>query len=217
MGDDKPGRIVGVVGDTRHMSLEGDIGPTVYYVQAQLPIAMGAFVIRTKVKPEAMASAMAAAIHEVKKDQPVTDIRTMDDWVGRSIARLRFQTALLCSFALVAIMLAVIGVYGVMAYSVEQRTHEIGVRLALGAEPQTLQRWITAQGMRLALTGLALGLIAAAACTQVLHSLLYEIKPRDPATFAAAAVLVALACLLATYIPARRATIVDPSVALRGE
>jgi hypothetical protein len=217
MGDDKPGRIVGVVGDTKHLSLDGEIRPMVYYVQAQLPIAMGAFVIRTKVKPELMASAMVAAIREVKKDQPVSDVRTMDDWIGRSIARLRFQTALLGGFALVALILAVIGVYGVMAYAVEQRTHEIGVRLALGAEPLVLTRWITAQGMRLAVIGLTLGLITAAVSTRVLHSLLYDIKPGDPATFAAAAALLAGACLLATYIPARRTTAVDPAVALRSE
>lgn len=189
----------------------------VYYVQAQLPIAMGTFVIRTKAKPETMASAITSAIHQVKQDQPVSDIRTMDDWIGRSMARLRFQTALLGSFALVAIILAVIGVYGVMAYSVEQRTYEIGLRLALGAEPQSLKLWITAQGMRLAAIGLALGLITAAASTQVLHSLLYDVKPRDPVTFTTATVLLAGACLVATYIPARRATVVDPAVTLKGE
>ncbi|HEV2446141.1 MAG TPA: FtsX-like permease family protein [Candidatus Sulfopaludibacter sp.] len=155
MGDDKPGHIVGVVGDAKSTSLERAFQPMVYYVQAQLPISMGTFVLRTKGRPEAMAEALVGAIHEVRKDQPVTDVRTMDDWIGRSLARQRFQTALLASFALIALTLAVIGVYGVMAYSVEQRTHEIGVRLALGAEPRALQGWITRQGMRLAAAGLS--------------------------------------------------------------
>jgi putative ABC transport system permease protein len=217
MGDDKPGQIVGVVGDTKHLSLDGDIRPMVYYVQAHLPISFGSFVMRTKVQPELMASEMAAVIHEVKKDQPVSDVRSMDDWIGRSIARMRFQAALLGSFAFVAMVLAVIGVYGVMAYSVEQRTNEIGVRLALGAEPRMLKRWITAQGMRLTGIGLALGLIAAAASTRVLSSLLFGVEPGDPKTFLIAAAVLAAACLPASYIPARRATGVDPVVALRRE
>ena len=199
MGDDKPGQIVGVVGDTKHLSLDGEIRPMVYYVQAQLPISFGSFVVRTKGKPELIAGAMGAAIREVKKDQPVADVRSMDEWIGRSIARMKFQTALLGSFALIAMILAVIGVYGVMAYSVEQRTSEIGVRLALGAEPRMLKRWITAQGMRLAGIGLALGLIAAAGSTRVLRSLLYGVEPGDPKAFLAAAGGLALACLVASY------------------
>jgi putative ABC transport system permease protein len=182
-----------------------------------LPISSGTFVVRTKGRPELMASAMEAAIHEVRKDQPVYAVRTMDDWIARSTARTRFQTALLGVFALVALVLALIGVYGVMAYSVEQRTHEIGVRLALGARPRYIQRWIALRGMRLAACGLALGLIAAATSTRVLHSLLYGVEPLDPATFALATALLAIACLLASYIPARRATTLDPLAALRSE
>jgi putative ABC transport system permease protein len=130
---------------------------------------------------------------------------------------MRFQTSLLGAFALIAVVLAVIGVYGVMAYSVEQRTHEIGLRLALGAEPQLLKRWITGQGMRLAAVGLFVGLIAAIAFTRVLHTLLYGVTPVDPATFVVAMILLGLACLAASYMPARRATAVDPALALRGE
>ena len=217
MGDDKPGQIIGVVGDTKNTSLDGDIRPMVYYIQQQLPISYGSFVMRTKGPPELMARAMVAAIREIKKDQPVTDVRTMDDWIGRSMARMRFQTALLGGFALIAVVLAVIGVYGVMAYSVEQRTHEIGLRLALGAEPRLLKQWITARGMRLAAAGLTLGLFATAACTRVLNSLLYGVKPGDPGTLLGASALLAAACLLASYLPARSATRVDPVVALRGE
>ena len=217
MGDDKPGRIVGVVGDTKHLSLDGAVGPMVYYVHSQLPFAFGTFVLRTQGSPDRLASALEAVIHEIKKDQPVTDVRSMDDWISRSIARSRFQTALLSVFALIAAVLALIGVYGVMAYSVEQRTHEIGVRLALGAEPGRLERWIAFRGIRLASLGLILGLIAASASTRALHSLLYGIQPSDPAAFAVAAALLAAASVIASYLPARRATTVDPSLALRGE
>ncbi|HEY3743518.1 MAG TPA: ABC transporter permease [Bryobacteraceae bacterium] len=217
MGNDKPGRIIGVVADTKHLSLDGDVRAMVYYPQAQLPIAFGSFVMRTKGKPELMAATMEAAIREVKKDQPVSDVRTMEDRIGASIARARFQTSLLSAFALIAVVLAVIGVYGVMAYSVEQRTHEIGVRLALGAEPVQLRRMITGQGMRLAAGGLFAGLMGAAASTRVLDTLLYGVSAGDPATFFAATVLLAGACLFASYIPARRAIAVDPAIALRGE
>ena len=188
----------------------------VYYAQAHLPISFGSFVVRTKGKPEGLRSAMTAAIQEVKKDQPVTDVRTMDDWIGRSVARLRFQTALLGAFALIAVALAVIGVYGVMAYSVEQRTHEMGVRIALGADRFDLQMLVAVRGMRLAALGLVLGAVAAFGSMRVLSSLLYEVSPHDPGTFIAAIVSLAAACLLASYLPARRATLVDPVVALRG-
>jgi predicted permease len=217
MGDSKPGRIVGVVGDTKHLSLDGDIRPMVYYAQAHLPISMGTFVMRTRSKPESMASALVAAVREAKPDQPVTDVRSMDDWIGQSIARMRFQTSLLAGFALIALVLAAIGIYGVMAYSVQQRTHEIGVRLALGAEPGRLQRWIAMRGVRLAAVGLTLGVLGAAASTRVLQSLLFGVTPGDPRTFAAAIILLAAACLPGCYLPARRATTVDPGAALRGD
>jgi putative ABC transport system permease protein len=217
MGGDAPGEIVGVVGDTKHASLDGAIRPMVYYAQAQLPISWGSFVVRTKESPGLLANAVVAAIREVKKDQAVSDIRSMDEWIGRSIAQQRFQTALLGSFAFIAVLLAMIGVYGVMSYSVEQRSHEIGVRLAVGAEPAALRRWVTGQGMMLAGAGLILGLAGAAVSTRVLKSLLYETSPGDPATFGGAAVLLAAVCLAAVSIPAHRATRVDPLVALRWE
>ncbi len=217
MGDDKPGEIVGVVGDTKHLSLDGEVRPMVYYVQAHLPISFGTFVMRTKGEPGALSSAMVSAIQGVKKDQPVTDVKTMDEWIGQSVARMRFQTVLLAGFALVAVVLAVIGVYGVMAYSVEQRTHEIGVKMALGAEPSALKRTITLNGMRMAAVGLSAGLAGAIISTRVLRSLLYGVTPEDPGTLAGTCLLLGAACLLASYIPARRATLVDPVVALRGE
>jgi putative ABC transport system permease protein len=217
MGDDKPGQIIGVVGDTKDQSLDCDVRPMVYYVQAQLPISFGSFVVRTRGKPELMAPAMTSAVREIQKNWPLSDVRTMDDRIGASIARMRFETGLLGAFATIAILLAVIGVAGVMAYSVEQRTREIGVRLALGAQPKRLQYWIAARGVRLAGFGLGVGLIAVLICTRALRSLLYGIKPNDPATIGIAAALLAAACLLASYIPARRTTTLDPLAALRRE
>jgi len=217
MGDGKPGEIIGVVGDTKHAGLDGSVRPMVYYVQAQLPLSFGTFVVRTKGDPARLASSVAMAIQEIKKDQPVTDVRSMDEWIGRSIAQRRFQTGLLGAFAMIALVLAMIGVYGVMSYSVEQRTHEIGVRLAVGAEPGALRRWITARGMALAAIGLAFGLAGAAIGTRALKSLLYDVKPLEPLTYLATAALIAFACFAAVYVPARRATRVDPLVALRWE
>jgi putative ABC transport system permease protein len=217
MGDNKPGEIIGVVANTKHQSLDSDVRPMVYYVQAQLPISFGSFVIRTKGKPELMAPAVIGVIREIQRNWPLSDVRTMDDRIAGSIARMRFETGLLGAFATIAILLAVIGVAGVMTYSVEQRTREIGVRLALGAQPKRLQYWIAARGMRLAGFGLAAGLVAALVCTRALKSLLYGIKPNDPATIVIAAALLGAACLIASYIPARRTTTIDPLAALRRE
>ena len=189
----------------------------VYYAQAHLPISFGTFVVRTKgIAAEGLSGDLMAAIQEVKPDQPVTEVRTMDDWIGRSTARLRLQAGLLGAFALIAVVLAVIGVYGVMAYSVKQCTHELGVRLALGAEPGRLRRSATLDGMKLAAVGLAIGTVGAAASSRVLEAVLYQIKPGDPLTLAGAVALLAGACWLASYLPARRVTRVDPMIALRG-
>ncbi len=217
MGDNRPLQIIGVVGDTKTVALDGAIYPMVYYPQIELPISYGSFVVRTKGQPESMARAVVAAIQSLRPDQPVYDVKTMEQWIGDSFARQRFQTALLGAFAIIAVLLAMTGVYGVMTYSVEQRTHEMGVKLALGADPAALKHQVTAQGMRLAAIGLGIGLAGAAASTRVLKSLLFEIAPRDPFTFAATALLLAAVCLAASYVPARRATRVDPLVALRWE
>jgi putative ABC transport system permease protein len=217
MGNDKPGEIIGVVGDTKHLSLDGDIRATVYYAESGLPLSFGTFVVRTSGDPKQLSSAVTTAIRDVRKDQPVSDILTMDERIAGSIAQQRFRTALLGAFALIAVLLAVIGVYGVMSYAVEQRTHEIGVRLAIGAEPAAVKRWMAGQGMRLAAIGLVLGSITAAGATRVLKSLLYNVSPSDPLSFVFTALLLALVCLLASYIPARRATRVDPLIALRWE
>ena len=217
MGDDTRGEIIGVVGNTKHESLDGDIRSMVYYVEAGLPISFGTFVVRTNGNAEKLGPSVTAAIQEVRKDQPVSEVLTMDQRISGSISQQRFRTALLGAFALIAVLLSMIGVYGVMSYAVERQTHDIGVRLAVGAEPVKLKRWMTANGMRLALIGLVIGSVAALAATRVLKSLLYNVSPADPVIFTVTALLLAFVSLLASYIPARRVTRVDPLIALRWE
>jgi putative ABC transport system permease protein len=148
---------------------------------------------------------------------PVFDIKTMDDYIGVTVAAPRFNATLLVIFASVALVLTIVGLYGVMSYSVAQRTNEIGIRMALGAQPGDVLRLIVSQGFKLVLIGLGIGLASAFALMRVIASLLFGVTTKDPLTFAAVAVLLALVALLACYIPARRATRLDPLNALRYE
>jgi predicted lysophospholipase L1 biosynthesis ABC-type transport system permease subunit len=153
----------------------------------------------------------------IDPDQPVFSMRTMERRLAESVAPRRFQMLLFGVFAAVALALAAVGIYGVMAHSVSLRAHEIGIRMALGAKPRDVLRMVVAQGMRLALIGLAIGLTGAFALTRVMASLLFNVSPADPATFTSASALLAVIAFLATYLPARRATKVDPMIALRHE
>jgi putative ABC transport system permease protein len=164
---------------------------------------------------------LAAAVRRqalaIDPDQPVFSMRTMERRLAESIAPRRFQMMLFGVFAAVALALAAVGIYGVIAHSVSLRAHEIGIRMALGAKPRDVSRMVVAQGMRLALVGLAIGLTGALALTRVMASLLFSVGPTDPATFAVVSTLLAGVAFLATYLPARRATRVDPMIALRHE
>ncbi|MGB8507369.1 MAG: FtsX-like permease family protein, partial [Pyrinomonadaceae bacterium] len=151
------------------------------------------------------------------KDQPVADVRTMDALLASSVARQRFNTLLLGVFALVALLLAAVGIFGVMNYSVAQRTHEIGIRIALGARGGDVLKMVVGQGMLLIVIGVALGLGISLALTRVMSSLLYGVSATDPLTFAGVALLLMVVAFVACFIPARRATRVDPMVALRHE
>ncbi|HEX6183711.1 MAG TPA: ABC transporter permease [Pyrinomonadaceae bacterium] len=212
-----PTEIVGVVGDIKLDSLDEEAQPTVYWPHAELVYSNMTFVVRTKGEPTALGGAARSAIQSIDADQPVADMRPMGQFLAESVGRARFSATLLGVFALVALVLAGVGVYGVMAYAVAQRTHEIGVRVALGAQARDVLRIVLGQGMALAGAGLALGLVGAFALTRLLSSLLFEVSTTDLATYATLTGFLLLVALLACLIPARRATKVDPMVALRYE
>ena len=209
--------VVGVVGDVKQHGMAGEVEPALIAPMAQWPSFEMSLVLRTAVTPLSLAADVRREVSDLDKNLPVYAVNTMDDLLARDIAGQRFNASALAAFAGLAVLLAAVGIYGVMAYAVGQRTHEIGVRLALGAEPGTVLRLILAQGLRLALAGLALGLAGAVALTRVVHSLLFEIKPADPATFAVVTTSFLAVALIACWVPARRATRVDPVITLRYE
>ncbi len=218
IGDDPPREIVGVVGSVRHRGLDEEPQPEFYVSYLQAPRSRLSLVVRAAANdPAELAASVRGAIREVEKDQLVGEVRTMDTLVSHSVAPRRFQMLLLGSFALVALLLAGVGIYGVMAYAVAQRRHEIGVRLALGAQRGDVIRLVVRQGMTPALVGAGVGLIGAFAGTRVIESLLYGVSAGDPIVFVGVSALLLLTALLACYLPARRATGIDPAIALRHE
>lgn len=209
--------IVGVVGDIKLTALDAEIRPAVYIPHTQLAIGMMSFTVRTAQEPEAIATSVARAIHGLDPELPVADAQTMEEVVDATLARPRVVTVLLTVFAALALVLAGVGVYGVMAYSVAQRTQEIGVRMALGATPQSVFRLVLGQALALVLVGVVVGLVAAGALTQFLGSMLYQAEALDLWTFGATALLLVLVATLASYVPARRGTRIAPVEALRAE
>jgi putative ABC transport system permease protein len=213
-----PIEIVGVVGEARRRSLAYEAEPEFYVPFAQAaPRRMNLVVRAGAGDPLALTSSLRGAVAELDKDQLIWQTRTLDQLVSASVAGRRFNMTLLGLFAGVAMLLAALGLYGVMAYSVTRRTHEIGVRMALGARGADVLRMVVGQGMRLALLGVVIGLAAAFAVTRVLASLLYGVTATDPLTYAGFAALLASVAFLASYLPARRAAKVDPLIALRYE
>ena len=211
----EPFEIIGVVGDVRHRGMEFPAAPAMYFPTHENGGTN--LVVRTQGEPLSLATAVRKEVQGIDPDQPVAAVRTMEDWLDSSVATPRYRTALLVVFALVALLLASTGIYGVMSYSVTQRTHEIGVRMALGARQFDVLRLVVRQGMSLVLIGVGLGIFGAIALTRVMSTLLFGVTAKDPATFVAVATLLALVAFVACYIPARRATKVDPLVALRYE
>jgi len=213
--------IVGVVDDIRQMSLAANPDPALYYpyLQVQQPywLSRMTFAVRTASNPMQLAAAMRGVLREVDRDQPVMAMTTMQEMMAASTAEPRFQTRLLGAFSLIALILSAVGIYGVLAYTVTQRTNEIGIRMALGAESADVLRMVLRRTLILAAVGIALGTAAALAVTRVLAKFLFEVKPTDTVTFIAVAALLAGVALLASAIPARRAAKVDPMVALRYE
>ncbi len=209
--------IIGVISDAKEYSVEKEPPIAVYYPAEQVIARNMYLVIRTTSDPIPMTTAIIKAIQDVDPEMPVYDVGSMEQRLSGSLAGRRFAMFLLGVFAVIAMILASIGIYGVMAYSVNQRTHEIGVRVALGARPRDVLSLIIRQGMTLALTGAAAGLIAAFGLTRLMTKMLFGVSATDPLTFAGVAVLLAGVALLACWIPARRAAKVDPMVALRYE
>jgi putative ABC transport system permease protein len=207
--------IVGVVGDVKHSALDEEAKPEFYLTIAQLPQTSMSMVARTSVDPMQMLALIREQVWAVDKDQPVTNIETMARLMAKSVAPRRFNLLLLGVFALVGLALACVGLYGVMSYTVTQRTREIGVRMAMGAQRGDVLRLVIGEGMKLALIGALLGLGGALALTRLLKTLLFGVKPGDPLTLVAVSALLIAVAFLASYIPARQAAKVDPMVALK--
>ena len=209
--------VVGVVGDVRNDGLDDEPKPELYFPYAQNPQTHMFIVVRTANDPAGLMAAVRREVWAVDKNLPLSDLSTLEQLLDKTIAQRRFNLLLLGMFAGVALVLAAVGIYGVMSYAVTQRIHEIGVRMALGAQTSNVLRMVVGQGIRLALVGIAIGLGAALALTRLMASLLYEVSATDPLTFAVIALMLAAVALVACYVPARRATRVDPMVALRYE
>jgi putative ABC transport system permease protein len=208
--------IVGVVGDVRHTGLSTQPNPEMYLSDLQEPFGSMAVMVKTAGDPLNLAAAVREQVMAVDRDQPVA-VTTMDDIFSDSVGGQRFNMLLLSIFAALALILAVVGVFGVINYSVAQRTREIGVRIALGAGRTDILRLVVGQGLVLALLGVGIGLSGAFTLTRLISGLLFGVSPTDPFTFAVVSLLLTGVALLATYIPARRAMNVDPMVALRCE
>ena len=211
----EPYEIIGIVGDIRHESLQGEPDTTMY-MPTQEPSRRN-LVIRTEGDPLSLVGGVRKEVNALDPDQPIAAVRPMTEWVGLSMAGARYRTTLLGLFAVLAMILAATGIYGVMSYSVAQRTQEIGVRMALGARPFDVLKLVVRQGMMLALIGIVVGLAGALALTRVISSLLFGVTERDPITFGVVTALLLVVAFIACFVPARRATKVDPLVALRYE
>jgi len=209
--------IVGVVGNVKSKALEIEVMPEAYFPYRQVPENFMNLVVLTASDAVSMVPAIRNQVLSVDKDQPVSDIMTMEQRLAKSVAAKRFVMSLLGAFSILALGLAAVGIYGVMAYLVTQRTQEIGVRMALGAQKRDVLRLVVGKGMVLAIVGTAIGLVASLALTRLMRSLLFEVTPTDWLTFVIVSVVLLTVALLACYIPARRATKVDPLVALRYE
>ncbi len=217
--------IIGVVGDTRDGGLNNVPGPAMYVPQAQVPDAANAlnvrltpmaWVVRTQGEPHALSGPIQEQLRQAT-GLPVADVRTMEEVVSLSMSRERFNMWLMTVFGMSALLLAAIGVYGLMAYSVEQRTQEIGIRLALGAQAAQVKNMVVFQGMRLALAGVIIGVGAAFWLARLIATFLFGVTPRDPLVFVGVPVLLTVVAFVAVWLPARRASLVDPLVALRYE
>jgi putative ABC transport system permease protein len=209
--------VVGVVGDVRHAGLDADVRETIYYPATQFNYGSLTMVLRTAGPPEGLAPAARRLLREMDRDIPAEDLATMDHWVRRSISDRRDPMVLLSIFAALAVTIAAVGVYAVLSFAVSLRTREIGVRMALGAQPGEVLAMVVRGGLRLTLIGVALGAVAGMLAARALERLLFHVTPADPPTLAVVGALLMTIAMFAMYLPARRAARVDPMVALRDE
>jgi putative ABC transport system permease protein len=212
-----PREIVGVVGDLRDVALSRKPGPMMYVPFAQAPLYGGEVVVRSSSRASSVAAGIRQTVRSIDRDLPVTDVESFPEAVGASVAQERFRTLLMSSFSGIALILATVGIFGVISYSASQRTHEIGIRIALGAQQRNVLRLILGEGTKLALLGLGAGAAAALPLTHLMAGLLYGVSATDPLTFGAVGIVLLGVAVTACYIPARRAMRVDPMVALRHE
>ena len=215
--EEKQREVIGVVGSIKQTALDAEKRPAMYLPQLQAPGPRLTLLVRTRGEPLSMAAAVREQVRALDKDVPVTQVQTMEKVLGASVAQPRFSMLLVALFAGLALVLSAVGIYGVMAYAVSRRAHEIGVRMALGAGASQVLKLVLKDGMTLALSGIGLGLLGAFGLTRLMASLLFGVGAKDPVTFVAVAAFLAFVALIACYIPARRATKVDPLVALRNE
>jgi predicted permease len=211
------GEVVGVVADVKTFGLAKDVVPEIYLPYAQLPVGSMDVLVRTSVPPMSLGPAVEQAVHALDPDIPVARLRSLEDVVSRSISQPRFYMLLLGLFASMALLLAALGIFGVMSYAVAQRAREIGIRMALGARPASVMRMVLGNAATLILSGIALGLAGALALSRTLSGLLFNLSPTDPSTLGGVAILLTAVALIASYLPARQATRVDPLQTLRSE
>jgi predicted permease len=212
--------IVGVVNDIRRKGKEGQIKPEVYLSAGQTalyPVRLADFAVRSAGDPHTLVNAISREVWAIDKDQPITNVQTMDEIIDEAVSERRFQTLLLLIFAAVAVALAIVGIYGVLTYSVSQRLSELGIRVALGAPPRAILGLVLRQAGLLIAAGIALGIAGAYGLTRFLQDLLFEVKATDWHAYAGAVALLAVVAVVATLIPARRGARVDPAIALRQE
>jgi putative ABC transport system permease protein len=216
VGRQTAAEVVGMASDIKNNGLAVDAQPQLYLPFPQLPWGNMNLLVRAAIDPHQLISTLRQQVYSIDPDQPITQVQTMDELLTTFRAQPRFTVFLLSSLSSMALVLAIVGIYGVIAYTVAQRRHELGIRMALGAERNDVLRLIVLRGLFLTVIGVVVGLIAALASTQVLASLLYHVRVRDLPTFVLASVLFLLVGVAASYIPARRAMSVDPREALRG-
>jgi putative ABC transport system permease protein len=209
--------VAGLVRDVKHSSLDAEPRPQLYFPYTQKLWGHMTIVTRSSTDPKTLANSLRDTVWAIDKDQPVTGMKTLEQYIDDSVSKKRFSMVLLTSFAVAALILASVGIYGVMSYLVSQRKSEMGIRLALGAQPWDILRLILGQGLKLITIGVIVGLAAAVALTRLLSSLLFGVSATDPVTFIVIPLILAGVALGASFVPARKATKVDPIIALRNE